>query len=410
MVVFTVVAASLIWIVARNSRIETTHTQFASAQPFNRPKPPQPAPLRPEAAPLAGTPLVLAPWRVKPDPLLQKVIAEGGPDGMIPISNLNEIILYPTRPSEFAFVPQSEDGHNFFEVWNVGLPKKIGTLKIVGLLTGPRALSPDGKTFAAKTLDGKNEVIRIWSTATGQVLSDLRLDPFQSSNIAWLDFSSDNQLITTRYDGIEIVEVWYCDSGQKIRHFFVQSYGITRRNLALSNNGKYLAIEGTKSDRVCIYDVATGLLAGEAALPRELVCTHCEGLTFSPDGKSLAGLFDAQTSDQIVCWNIADGKVNANHRFSPTLRKLTDRITVGYNGPALEWLSDCSGWLVYGSVLLDAKGANMLQKISPLTNFDMTPRRLFGLSKIALVKESAPNLNVMVMETLSKDQLHAAAK
>ncbi len=352
--------------------------------------------------------LGMTPWKVDSDAAGKVVTLPDNARGTIPLTGFDPKMAFPSRPSPFVMVSQSQGATNIYEIWDLLNSKKVGSLIIPGFLPEPYVLSADGTLFANKAQDGAKNYIEVWSTAgTGKRLA--RILPAEGTfvDFQWLDFVDENTLISMRRDKLdEVFQVWDIKTQSQLRQFTVQAHN-DKKKLALSNNGKYVAVVSRNSDRILIYDTSTGNLTGEAEIQKDTFAPDCQGLAFSPDGKALAGMFNLINTGRIIVWNLADGQIKSDHRFSKTIQDLSG-MGFNYKGHTLEWLGDGSGWICYGAALIDAEKGALFYKIPVANAFDTTPRRLFGLSKIVGVKTGAQNKKMLVIDTLPKDQLAAA--
>ena len=172
--------------------------------------------------------------------------------------------------------------------------------------------SPDGKTIVSS----RERDVRLWDTATGKFKVSLE----DTNGIYHIVFNSDG----TDLFGIGIsrkeVRFWDPDTG-KIRMRLglentSKSFGLP---LALSPDGKTLAIEGKDDYTVQLWDTQTGQLknslAGDPGYEKVEVITNgvpkwveyatkgVESIVFSPDGRTLA----VGSDGEVVLWDPATG-------------------------------------------------------------------------------------------------------
>jgi hypothetical protein len=79
---------------------------------------------------------------------------------------------------------------------------------------------------------------------------------------------------------------------------------------------------------------------------------RCSALAFSPDGSQLAGLLETLSNVAGICWDVASGRIVLFENHSADVLR-NARGTVSYDGPAVAWIPDASGWLWKGHVLVD---------------------------------------------------------
>jgi WD40 repeat protein len=180
-------------------------------------------------------------------------------------------------------------------------------------------LSPDGGFLASPTWEG--DVIRLWRTATAREL------PSTTGKTSWsisLSFSADGRLMTaTSGDGI--ARVWETTAG-KLLHQFRATPGRMER-VALSPDGRLLALIGEKNDNILLWDVAHGQ-------PTATDRGHEAGpltVAFTSDGRSAV----------TVNHHPADEPAAATHRWSVRRWSLPDgtagATAWGEAGEELRW-------------------------------------------------------------------------
>lgn len=175
--------------------------------------------------------------------------------------------------------------------------KEVGKLAVATPWSGP-TFSPDGKRFAAGTLDAdKKPVVRLYDAATLEVAATIATEgaePFY-----WLQFSPDGKHLA----GVakNVVAVWDAGSGKAVRSWTLDTQGAARY-LTWASDGKRLAVsarfippelrqardevvtpEDFPQPRVFLMD-----LGSEKA--ETVICPHgwSDQPAFSPDGKYLA--------------------------------------------------------------------------------------------------------------------------
>lgn len=192
---------------------------------------------------------------------------------------------------------------------------------------GHFTMSPDGKTLATATY-GQLQVprkIQLWKFESGKKLAEL--EPLgkewtSATAIEDLIFSDDGRRLVaiTKLEGAvppereklaaKFVTVMVCDvrSGANVTSMLVpRPARFNSRGFAVSPDGQRFAI-GTPDAKVRIYDVAAERQLQETAVPRPIPEKQypVTVMTFSPDGKQLAG---SGRGEKIWIWNVESGQL-----------------------------------------------------------------------------------------------------
>jgi hypothetical protein len=180
---------------------------------------------------------------------------------------------------------------------------------------------------------------------------------------------------------------------------------VAKESVVLSPGRRYLAMIGAST--LWVYDLQSGRKAGEAPVPKngsfEL---NCKGLAFSPDGAELAGLFDS-FGLHLLCWDVATGKLTHQFKYDD---KSGLKAPLGFEGIALDWLTDRAGWLVFGAVVIDHQSGQKTFTIpSDTPNADKGPRRIVGKNLVLITVGDAQN-RVVRGYPLPTETITAAAK
>ena len=391
------------------------------ARPERKKEPPLRDPIEVAVAPappvVPAEPKAVAPppandpaWKVKADPLPQAVEIPDGAKGAIPVAGLTQLAVFPSVPSPFVLAAQEMGASHAYEVWDLRTFKKTGGLTLGNeRLADHCALSSDGAFVASKVGIGFQPNIDVWSAADGKRLAHIAADDGKSGivHLVWVDFVGSGQLITAKSVKFELVfQIWDVKTGAEVRQF-TASAPTDRKQIAVSAGRKYVAVFHKNKDRVLIYDLSTGTLAGEARLAKDTNFLQCQGLAFSPDGTTLASVFSTGIGGRIVSWDLANGEVKADQPYKQNLQQMAANGFF-YKGPALEWLNDSSGFVAFGQLLIDAVKGNVFWKI-PGDGLDGNQRRLFGMSRLARVKGDI-RARTLTFDVLPADQIAAALK
>jgi WD40 repeat protein len=189
-------------------------------------------------------------------------------------------------------------------MWDVASGKELGWFREQAPATTAR-FSPDGKTLI--TVDNKGS-IRIWRDGKSTVRQLNQSEPTFLGLSSFM--SADGKLVGVLNIGFHL-RLWDKETGRQLFEW----KGNARSNsysTALSPDGKVLAVVG-EGNRARLLDVASGKeirrIEGpdepgqqKPALPRGQI-EALAGLTFSPDGQSLAATF----RDTFSLWEVSTG-------------------------------------------------------------------------------------------------------
>jgi hypothetical protein len=293
-------------------------------------------------------------WTATPD---KPAAALSLPDGFrLPIAaepglrfNATGTVLAPP-PSPFAAVmaaPETDrSAAPYVEIWNLATKTRSGQFKLARPLTFA-SLSPDGAYFAGHAHDeaAKATTLEIWSAATGQLVHSVSIPgttPPTRSSV--LGFPAADQVIVLNSAKLELHDL----KTKAVAREFVCPVRPDDLCVAASAGLKLIALADAKT--LTLIDFAASKRLGAVTLPEVLVAHPRRPLSpraieFSPDGKSIALLFDNRLSARrIGVVDVATGRVTEFH--SPAAPVYT-------GGPELQWLPDGSAFLVGSGVLID---------------------------------------------------------
>ena len=172
------------------------------------------------------------------------------------------------------------------------------------------AWSPDGRYLASGDIDGSAQ---IWNAASGQRLFTYR---GHTSAVFSLSWSPDSLRIASASDDGSL-QVWQALTGTLL--FEVQNPAPLHANLgsrqpwnavAWSPDGRYIA--GGSYGNAQIFDARSGKLFSDAYGDNSGMI---HAIAWSPDSRLIA---TAQTSGEVLVWNVASGQNVFTHIGSPT--------------------------------------------------------------------------------------------
>ncbi len=138
------------------------------------------------------------------------------------------------------------------------------------------AFSPDGRTLAS---GGDDHRIRLWDLATGRETATLRQHDALVTSLA---FSPDGHTLASgSFD--ERNYAMLCDVESRLPKSFLKGHQNFVRRVAFSPDGQTLATTGD-DDAVMLWDASTGSRIAEIPVGYHYPC----GLSFSPDSRTLA--------------------------------------------------------------------------------------------------------------------------
>jgi WD40 repeat protein len=347
-------------------------------------------------------PAEAAVWKVQADPAPQPVKLAAGARRAIPVPGPGQDVLFPSTPSPLAAIGKNIVNNDSRVVWDLSTGKSVGTLAGKIDLGDPLALGPDGK-YLAGVPPTERRVVDVWNITSGK---PTRL---QVSDVPvfldLLDFAGPDKLVVGKGGPRgKVFQIWDIPTSKMDREIDGPAI-FDRESAAFSPGRKYLAC--TANGKLLVYDLQAGALAGSKPLPKPegFGVLMCKGLQFSPDGAELAGLFNALDKTRVLSWDVAKGEIVADRSFEGDL-KLKIKNAILYRGRALDWLTDRSGWLVYGQVITDHDSDAILGSV-PANDPIPGPRRIIDADHLAVVGGNN-NAKQLELVSLPWEQIKAA--
>ena len=173
-----------------------------------------------------------------------------------------------------------------------------------GLAATALALSSEGTLLAV----GSPGLVRVWKWRESdkpRYFNIARKDPRAQVHVNSIRFSPDGSLLAVA-DHVEGISLLDLTTGKEIHHFSMEGVDVWRgHHLAFSPDGNLIAspIEVYEGGGVAMWDVASGKFARQLKMPHGNV----RYIAFSPDGRSLAGV---DPHDSTLCvWDVASGEL-----------------------------------------------------------------------------------------------------
>ncbi len=306
----------------------------------------------------------LVPWTAKADPPAAPVTYKPGKMSIEMPDSYG--VAYPPRPSSFVLVSGKSGADEMLQVYDLRNARPIGQpVKEEIDNKGDGVFSADGRYFAAPRQEGSDTVIGVWSFATGKQVQLLFVEGGRGRLM--LRFAGEHRLVAFAAESSGyFLYTFNVQTGDLLHRFQLQTDWANRiftSSPAISQGGRYVAY--CSGDVLHILDLEEAVSVGQVKLaeaPRA-----CHGLSFSPDGSRLAGLFDISSGAQLMIWDAESGQVLVDHPYFQRMQH------VWYDGQALEWGPKSETLVFRGHTLVDAKTGGEVWNF-PKT--DSTPRRL----------------------------------
>jgi len=313
-------------------------------------------------------------WSVKVDPPAEsfKIPEEAGYAIAVPSG---QGVIFPTTPSPFVALGRNENPTDVRQVFDLRTRKPVGSIKGKGDVSRDAKISPDGQFLLTELKGGpptQSRSIVVWSFRTGQAARTIEASPTPAT-IHLLGFAGGNQPVTARYIGPgDLISVWDVETGKLARELLGPP-SFSKDAVAISPGGRYLAVISIEPHLV-VFDLTTGRKVGEVAFPN---AGNPEGLTFSPDGTELAGVFAPGMDTKILVWDVAKGEVVVDHLIKGMV-KLNTPGGQNIPGHTIDWLPDGSAWLLYSHTLVDRANGRLVWTFRP------APGDIYGAPRVLI--------------------------
>ena len=290
--------------------------------------------------------------------------------------------IFPTSRSPFVLLGKGFFDQDSREVWDLRTRTKVGTFRGRVDLGGTACLSADGTMVAAKP--NVRDAIEIRATKTGRVIQSI--DPIPRATV-YVDFGTPDQILAGNlFD--KTLKVWSIKSGDPLFEIHLNGPA-DKQAIGFSPGRRYLASVSKDDATLRVFDLADGgKTVGEQAVAKgegDAFNPDCKGVAFSDDGTAIAAVFERLGKVRIVSWDVADGKQTADHTAPATP---AEKINVPplYADRGIQWLTDKSGWLVFGSSIVDKETGKKVWSLPyDNQNFTLSPRRLVDNERALIV-------------------------
>ncbi len=185
------------------------------------------------------------------------------------------------------------DKDNTVRIWNIATGEVIHTLTGHSGRVRSVAFSPDGELLASGSEDS---TIKLWDVRTGEQLYTLE---GHSNDVNCVAFSPDGQTLASG-SADSTIKLWDIDTAQQLGTLKGHLWDVN--SVAFSSDGQTLA-SGSYDNTIKLWNLGTGL--GNRTLKGHL--SEVLSVAFSPDGQLLAS---GSSDETIKLWNLgtAQGK------------------------------------------------------------------------------------------------------
>ena len=258
---------------------------------------------------------------------------------------------YPQAGTSIVAVRDLIGGAYTSTSWDLATGKSIGQIKGLPISVGERSMSPDGQILAV--LDGPRKNVQIWSFVEGKMTLTIPVEQGTAMVNDMACLSSSRVLTyTLTQNGTSFVKQWKlydATTGQLLKSQNHEK-SIDLNSVAVSFGGKYFA-SSELNEGTTIYRTETLEAAATLPMPALPYATP-SGAAFNAAGDQLSVVWTDSKTTLISTTKLADGSVSEiSVPGHLTLSPITGQT---YSGPAIEWLPDGTGWLLFGRTIVDA--------------------------------------------------------
>ena len=165
------------------------------------------------------------------------------------------------------------------------------TREITGVVLGPVAYSPDGKTLAV----GISNLIDLRDAETLAEVEPMRRLAGHTGQVFVLGWSPDSKLLASGAMDDPVIRLWNASDGRLVRQ--IEGHTDSIRAVAFSPDGKLLAT-GSLDRTVRLWDVASGNNLWTVSEHTDFI----SAIVFTPDGKTLAS---SSRDGTVRLWDVA---------------------------------------------------------------------------------------------------------
>jgi len=189
------------------------------------------------------------------------------------------------------------------KLWNLQTGNLIRTLSQRADPIYSVAFSPNGKILATggsskyKSAEGKTTTIYLWDPDTGELSHTLSGHSHRVNSLA---FSPDGHILASGSND-ETIKIWNLKTGELLHNLTGHSANV--RTVAITPDGKTLVSSG--GGGIKVWNLATGELLRTLSGDLEYVGSF----TISPDGQTLASTAHSEAHSALKIWNLGTGEL-----------------------------------------------------------------------------------------------------
>lgn len=356
------------------------------------------------------------PWTASIDPTSNTLSSPASPWPAFSLSGQPKRSIFPFLPSPFAVLfPKPAKGQKnvdgLMQVYDLRSGRATGKPFVLKLASGEHAaLALDGSCLAGR-IAGKEtpHTIEVIDTASGQSIK--RIEAGHGKEWAHpVAFIGPDRLLTKTHeaqnpDWSEKTEykVWNVRTGELLSEFAFDLVGVPTW-VGISGGGKYIVFQIARTllgYRLVTIEINTGKAVGDIfLLETNEAQGGSQGIVYSPDGKEFAMLWRVGKKElwgKVMVFDAANGKRLATHDLVDMAGVETD-----FQGglDSIQWIPDGSGWLIFGTLLVDRKTGKELGRLDA-KKFGY--RRFVGPEQVTMFKGGPdPSVSIETIKVVGR--------
>jgi WD40 repeat protein len=314
------------------------------------------------------------------------------PDAVAPLKgpfNLTDSIavafqgraIFPSTPSAYVLVtpPRTKDEYQVYDLRTMkAVGKPITIPNRFSAFTHP-VLAPDGKHVAVRIKEGGSSTIEVWSVETGKSVRKLEVEADKNIKPKYFDLLGKDRLWVAKhrsefplYTVRTTFQVWNIDTGKEVAKF-TNPLVPDPRWFTRSAGNRYQWMEQTGGWFLfLVWDLTTGKLVGEREFqPRKGTWGMAAGMSFSPDGKEMAMLWQPKDRGKkygvLMSWDVKTGKKLVEHTIENEWPHMAFLSAGGTQN--LQWWPERRGWLLFGHLLVDRDSGKVVHRLGKQPGF-----------------------------------------